>query len=318
MYEKSRAAFVGLLVLVLSVVSFSTSAQAYEGATWSIGETELAENHVIKTKGVSGITLENKGLYIVNCNLTGESKIGLYGKGEITTALPKECKNSLGCTGTITVKAVHLPWHTQLEEPTETSVRNLLSSSGAGLPGWSLECTTAKIKDECTGETTAGLENVTGGTDLTFDAKSAALKCTHGGAGAGVIKGTVLYENTTEQVRGDERVDNLTGALVALGPTQPLNFGGTTSQVVILRNRAAIRRVYLNGGMDTPGEINPNPLNNFSIGPRPAEPCGIALAGGAECQIVINSQTLVSTGEYVFRYGPVGSPLTNRFQVVSP
>jgi hypothetical protein len=316
-FKKSRALLVAMLVLTLSTVALSTSAQGYEGATWSIGETELETNHVLKAKSVGGIKLEDKGSYIVNCNLTGESKIGLYGKGEITTASPAECKSSSGCTGTITVKVVHLPWNTQLEEPTETSLRSLLSSSGAGLPGWSLECTIGeKIKDECTGETTASLENVKGGTNLTFDAKSAALKCTRGGAGTGVIKGTILDENTTGQVAGNDRVDNLVGT-VLLGPTSPLIFASSPSaQAVILHNRGTIRRVYQNGGMDTPGEVNVNSAN-FRIGALLANPCGTALAGGAQCEITISSTRANETGEYTFKYGSAGSPLTNTFQLKS-
>jgi hypothetical protein len=319
MHIRSRTLLATLLALVLGAIAFSTSAEGYEGATWSIGETELAENHTVKTKSVGTITLEDNGLYRVECHVAGESKIGLYGKGEITALTFTECKAVSGCTGEVTLKAVHLPWHTQLEEIEEKSIRNVVSSSGAGAPGVSGECTVAllgKVKDECTGETSAELENVTGGADLIFEAKSAHLACSIGGAGAGIIKGTDLDENTTEQVRGDDRVDNLVGT-TPLGAGKPLVFAaGVTTHLVILRNKAAIRRVYRNGSENIPGVVNVNPTN-FTLMAFMAKPCGEGLAGGAECEIVVKSAKEKETGEYTFEYGNAGSPLINKFGLVA-
>lgn len=94
------------------------------------------------------------------------------------------------CEGTTaTALAIHLPWLTELLEPSSGVWRlDLLEDeSKPGLPGWEVECKTilGSIKDTCTGETSMLAENMTEGLLGIFDAESAKVNCSLGGEGAG-------------------------------------------------------------------------------------------------------------------------------------
>lgn len=171
-------------------------AQGYEGPFWSVSESEVKENLTIKAKSVSTLTFEDKSSFAISCTVTMEGTIGAEGKGEIKSATATGCKNVKGCSEPETAKAVHLPWKTQLQEVGETPEDAILNG-GSGQPGWLLECTVlgVKAKDECTGESAAEVENVSGGTNLVFKSGLEHLTCTTGGANAGVVAGTELDEN---------------------------------------------------------------------------------------------------------------------------
>jgi hypothetical protein len=202
MYSKLTIAFV--IVFVLGAVACSTAfAEGYEGAAWTVGETIVKENTVLKTKEVTTTTLEDSKFGLkVECKTSGERKITGEGKGEITALTLSACKSVKSCAETeITALATLLPWTTQLQEPEgkEGPLRENITSAGL-----MVECLVAgvKIKDECTGNTSQGIEDVSGGVDTVFDAKSTPLACTQGGAETGVAKGTELDENLeTQQVQ---------------------------------------------------------------------------------------------------------------------
>jgi hypothetical protein len=193
-------------VLIASAWSCGTAFAEYKGSVWEINGSAVKESVAIKAKSVGGIKLEDSktiaGSVSIECGETSEGKVSPEGKGEITSISLAECKSVKACeAGTdITAKAVHLPWDTQLEE-IEGQVRDKISSSGAGAPGWLIECLVIGVKtaDECTGETTAHVSVVSGGVDLIFDSGSMPVACTVGGTGSGFIAGTTLDESPSGQ-----------------------------------------------------------------------------------------------------------------------
>lgn len=104
---------------------------------------------------------------------------------------------------------MHLPVNALLElmEDTTSFFAALGSSSGAGNPGWYIECEALGIKaeDECTAaEGVTEAKNVAGGVELVASeafAELAGLKlatCSgSGGAETGIVEGSGV-ENTTE------------------------------------------------------------------------------------------------------------------------
>jgi hypothetical protein len=197
MYKKLAVTLVTAFA-ISGVACGSAFAEEYGGPTWAINEAAVKENVIIKDKNVTNLRLEDTKEGSIECKVSGEGKVGAEGKGEITSQLASECVSLKTCeTGTATAKAVHLPWKTQLTGEEEIPIRDNLESGEGGSPGWEIECKVfgVKIKDECTGLTSAGIENVTGGVDLSFDSKSARAHCSLGGSETGVLAGTELGES---------------------------------------------------------------------------------------------------------------------------
>jgi hypothetical protein len=140
----------------------------------------------------------------IECEGSDEGTVGPGTADELTKATATKCKVLSGaCSeGSAVAHAVHLPWKTKLEV-INGEVRDKIESSGAGEPGWNVECTAIfKVEDTCTGTTTTGIKNVSTGVDAIFDAKSAHANCTQGGAGSGVVEGTDHILNPTgKQIR---------------------------------------------------------------------------------------------------------------------
>ncbi|HEY2632519.1 MAG TPA: hypothetical protein VGI26_09095 [Solirubrobacteraceae bacterium] len=195
-------ATVVLLMVPAGFISTVGVDQAYAAPEWLVKGAPVASNVAVKAKSVGDLTLEDtKVLGVVSaveCKITGEGTVGPGGKDKISTLTTSECKIVKGpCTSILKAVAVHLPWNTQLEE-VEGKIRDKVSSGGSGAPGWEVECNSAlgKVTDTCTVENSTAVENVTEGVKLTWDSKSAHGSCTIGGAGAGVVKGTLLAEDT--------------------------------------------------------------------------------------------------------------------------
>jgi hypothetical protein len=234
-------------MLIIGLLTCSTAFAAYEGPPWIFNNSFVKENVTVKSKGVGGLKLEDaKSGEAVECKVTDEGKIGVEGKGEVTTISASECKALKLCEeGTVTVKAVHLPWKTQLKE-TEGNIRDTDSGSG-GAPGWQLECHVIGIKltDECTGESSGAIENVSGGVDVIMESKSAHLNCSIGGTEAGVIAGTDLDEN-----HGTEHVAVMHYLLITVSTTETRKLPGapktceftliTESCLVEIENHSAV------------------------------------------------------------------------------
>ncbi len=194
----------GLCLVALAAMAMATAATAsatpvweqLNGTTWSEikGTEKVISAGTLKltdTKG--GLT---GGVVTVECSGTDEGTVG-PGKFDritkITVANP--CRNITGCVGTIKAEARNLPWQTELFE-TEGKVRDSVVSEVAGdFPGWKVECT---LSDTCEGNTTTAIVNNTSNNtvEAVFDAKSAVVKCSRGGAGTGKVEGTnIIKEN---------------------------------------------------------------------------------------------------------------------------
>jgi len=88
---------------------------------------------------------------------------------------------------------VHIPWLVELMlTGSPALVVSLLLSGGTGNPGWTVTCA-FKVEDECSAsETEVEVKNETGGTVVaTF--KETAGTCTRGGAGQGLVEGSITF-----------------------------------------------------------------------------------------------------------------------------
>lgn len=193
------------LAVCLSFMALASTALA-EQPVWTIGGETVKENIAVNSKYESFKIEDMKtptGAVQVECKANDEGTVGVEGKDEVTKVTVEGCKPVTGgCTeGTIVVKPVHLPWKTQLQEPAEGSNRDKVSSSGAGTPGWKVECTIigVKVTDECTGEVTHDVLAVSGGVDMLFEteAESESLNCSLGGAHEGLVSAVDLDENVS-------------------------------------------------------------------------------------------------------------------------
>jgi hypothetical protein len=304
MRAKHTLGLTALLIAVAALLLIVAQAQAYDGPMWTIGESDVSESTTVKSKSSVNTFEDSKtgaGAAKVECKVTTEDKVNSSGKGEITAFTASECLSVKVCSGTITVLAVHLPWHTQLEE-VEEKVRTIISSGGSGQPGVLVECTVLgiPIKDECTGETTTADENTTGGTNVIFDSKSTHLSCSVGGAGAGVIGGTELVEATLKL--------NVGVPITILAGTATVTAGSvvliTSNVTITFENLTVAQQIWLNGIQDIPGVLTLNELNNFALFGVGGKACGLALLPfPATCQINITSAAAGRLGEYEVEYG---------------
>jgi hypothetical protein len=169
--------------------------------TWKAFTTTKA----VTSTDVGGLRMTDKkgGAFgeevTIECNGTDEGTVGPGSKDQLTKATATACKTLKGICESPVAHALHLPWNTTLET-VGGEVRDKIENSGAGAPGWDVTCVVGgfiKVEDECTGETTTAVANVSGGVALTFDAKSAKANCTRGGAGEGSVLGKDLVENPT-------------------------------------------------------------------------------------------------------------------------
>lgn len=292
-------------VILVAAVFAAANAHAYEGPMWALGEEDVAESTNVKSPSSVNTFEDSKtsgGAAKVECHVTTEGKVNTSGKGEVTAFTASECLSVKVCAGTITVLAVHLPWHTQLEE-VEEKVRAIISSSGEGQPGYLLTCTISEllVEDECTGETTAAAENTSTDTKVVFDSKSAHLKCSVGGVEAGVITGT-------ESMEAAGAVLNVGGPVIILAGATAVTSGATVLVPSTIRltfeNMSPAQQIWLNGAQDIPGVFTINNGNNFSITAVGGKACGLALLPfPGTCQVNINSAAAGVTGAYEVEYG---------------
>ncbi|MGH2880849.1 MAG: hypothetical protein ACRDK4_14735, partial [Solirubrobacteraceae bacterium] len=167
----------------------------------------------IKAEGT--LTLKDTGLEVTaecGINETGwvwgkeasiEKITGFKGESSITCH-PIEA----GWCGTsaIEVSAVNLSWSTELVDvPVENSKHEVhyeyrLLYRGTNQPGLTVKCAFmgSTATDNCLGESTSHVENITGGVATNFESKSPALTCTGSALGTGSIEGTLTFKSTEE------------------------------------------------------------------------------------------------------------------------
>jgi hypothetical protein len=147
----------------------------------------------------------------VKCSSTDTGDVGPEGQDKVLTLTLTGCTSVKGgCSSHILASGVHLPWSTQLVEvensKKEKEVRDKVFNSGAGQPGWKVNCTNViggSEEDVCEFETgtefNLGIDNVTSGAHkgdvaALIDAASSErpAKCSKGGAKSGFIFGTTF------------------------------------------------------------------------------------------------------------------------------
>ncbi len=151
------------------------------------------------------------GEVVANCpnvGSIGEGVIKANGEGEIrkaeyTAAGAKNCKDEKGnCPEFTLVKALNLPWVTNIEEgPNKEPLTTIKPHAGGGQPGWAIMCKVLFIEetDECTAAKEGEEEKATLAIKVSagellvlslFEEKQKAL-CTQSKEKTGEVKGTV-------------------------------------------------------------------------------------------------------------------------------
>lgn len=175
-------------------------AVAQRGGGWQW--RELLNTEQILTFGTLELkdTKTTLGESAVVCGGTDNGWIGVLNKDFITSISVKasNCKAVKVCENVEGIEARNLPWQTELFE-TEGKVRDAIRNSGAGNPGWKVTCKAPIIgstTDECTSnEGNTAIEELSGNLSLDFrfqGEKSGKATCSKGGAGSGLVEGTVL------------------------------------------------------------------------------------------------------------------------------
>ena len=125
---------------------------------------------------------------------------GKYGRVNEITVTPAQCRGVKNCEKVEIIRAVHLPWQTELYESEKGVILEALSNTGNGEPGWEVECKVGsnKINDLCEQEpgTQESIlaENKATGTELlvlgTFNHLRKG-KCSTGGKAVGEVVGSL-------------------------------------------------------------------------------------------------------------------------------
>jgi hypothetical protein len=128
------------------------------------------------------------GAIAVECEGNGKGTVNSGGKASQTEATATGCKTVKGTCGSPNAKAVGLPWASTIDL-SEGEPRSLFTG------GYTVTCF-GIIKDECSGETSAKIENMSLETPpdllLIFDAKTQPGNCSVGGVGQGLVTGEIL------------------------------------------------------------------------------------------------------------------------------
>lgn len=194
-------------VLAFAAISVATaSAETTLLADWAVAGKIVTTSTATTNEG--SLLLEDMGTGTdVTCSGKFAGTIGANGADSITLVEDLEAKdNSLNCVLTakgaceeangslITVTPVNLPWATLLILKENGEFADKISSSGAGAPGYLVECKALGIKvdDTCTGATQTVETNVTGGVKGLFsenETLTPAGNCTIGGSKEGLVVG---------------------------------------------------------------------------------------------------------------------------------
>jgi hypothetical protein len=179
--------------------SACTTAKASGGFEWS----ELAGTEAAHTKG--SLLLKDTAITVkseVECYGESEGAVGpgKYGRVNKINVTPAQCHGVKNCETVLKIEARNTPWQTELFESEKGVILQALSSTGAGEPGWEVECKVGSnvVNDVCTQEPGTQesilLENKATGTELlvlgTFQ-KLRKAKCSTGGKAVGEVVGSL-------------------------------------------------------------------------------------------------------------------------------
>jgi hypothetical protein len=196
---------VGLAALAIFAFSALVSASAFAeaGMEWLENGNAITTNKASDSTGALKLKDTTNNVE-VECSGLGAGTVGANGADEITTILTAggsasiPCtvlnKGTLGCEEPTHAEALNLPWVTQLILVGAEVRDELKAHAGGGSPGWKTECTifgVFKVAQECTSASgNTAIENVAGGVNATFDAKTANAACTNGDTAT--VRGTTL------------------------------------------------------------------------------------------------------------------------------
>jgi hypothetical protein len=202
---------IGLALVVVFAVSAVAGASASAAPVWKLSGAEITKATTVLSESITeGKPAEKGSLKLadkkagteIECEGTDEGTVGPGNKDEVTKVEATKCKfiksGSCEASKAVTAKAVELPWITELYEPEAGKIRDHVKAhAGGGAPGWKVECTVGgifKVQDTCTNESNTAMNNVAGGVEAVFDAKTPKAKCSLGGE-EGEVKGADLNKN---------------------------------------------------------------------------------------------------------------------------
>jgi hypothetical protein len=186
---------------------------AGSGGEWQLLGVPKGTLITVKLLAIS-ILLRDTGISAaVLCFGTGSKGEGVIeegGKGKVRVSeyenAKADCRGIEGCEkeGIETIKAVNLPWNTEVYEGTNGKPLGRVSNGGSGEPGWEVVCKVAGVKKTDICEMEAGhpeeaelvnelTKNSAGETELLVKGRSQQVgegKCTLGGAKSQKISGS--------------------------------------------------------------------------------------------------------------------------------
>jgi hypothetical protein len=198
-------------ILTLALIATVISCAVITSSAFALEPEWLFKGEVIntaKTTTTSGeLLLEDmtaSGKPNIICNVLFEGTTGPGRTDSITKIKDSEGKTPLKCTDAAKicntpaeVTPIHLPWLTELLL-VDGTFRNDITNSGAGEPGYKLDCNSilGLVEDQCEGTTSSEATNATEGVEETFNTETETLNCTQGGAKEGLIEGKLLATTT--------------------------------------------------------------------------------------------------------------------------
>ncbi|HTD57980.1 MAG TPA: hypothetical protein VK672_03715, partial [Solirubrobacteraceae bacterium] len=181
-------------------------------AKWLVNGKE-ASLAPVKVEGT--LTVKDTGLEVAaECAVT-EIGVVLGAGGSIEKVTGAKGETTVTCrpiqtgwcgTAAIEVNAAYLSWSTELVEvPIENGKGEIhyearLRYYGTSQSGWTIKCAFmgSIATDNCLGESSGNVKNVTAGVTVGLDSKSPALACIGSAIGTGSVEGTLTLKSTEE------------------------------------------------------------------------------------------------------------------------
>lgn len=186
----------GLALAAMFLFSAAAAADA-SAAEWRLNGSPITSAVEFKGSGTLELTDESGGVFgeqiTIRCSLATTGTVG-PGPADTTEGVTfSSCSTVSGTCGLPSAKPAHVPWKTELKE-TGGSVRDSITSDGAGSPGFVIECFFFGFGESDTCTSQRGQPQVARSISpvpIIFDAGSGTFDCTRGGAGKGHVRGTV-------------------------------------------------------------------------------------------------------------------------------
>lgn len=220
---------------------------------WQQSGVSLSEASATKWKGTVTIVDNGEENASVECETSGEGSAGPGAVDKETTWSFAGCHlvHAGKCTKFESVKAVGLPWHTELVYSGK-AIHDVIHTEGTGQTGFQINCTFngLKLGDNCTAKT---LETSTANVSVGVSAAliGQGVKCLGGGEGS--LSGT----QTIEASKGAALEANR-GAFTKLGSS----LGATSTGALTIEDRGF--KIGLNCGAYLKGTLEPGGKGTIS------------------------------------------------------